>query len=66
MSDTLNKYKSKCCSKPINLEGNGTTLFFVCSKCGEACDLKGPGISSQDGLKRLNAQMQIIKRAWTP
>jgi len=30
---------SKCCASTVRVEGD-TTRYYVCEKCGEACDLK--------------------------
>ena len=30
--------KSNCCHSPIDVAGEGTTHFYVCRKCGQACD----------------------------
>ena len=31
--------KSKCCEAEIIVGGGPSTLYYVCKKCGEACDV---------------------------
>jgi len=32
--------RSKCCGKPVTVsEGDEGTSFYVCSDCGQACDV---------------------------
>lgn len=33
----MDKRVSSCCKEPVKVEGR-TTLYYVCTKCGEACD----------------------------
>jgi len=30
---------SKCCKKPVKVGGKGTTHYYVCTKCKQACDV---------------------------
>lgn len=32
--------KSKCCGAPVYASGEGDTHYYVCTKCGNACDAK--------------------------
>lgn len=31
---------SDCCGAHTSVSGEGTTYYYVCSKCGKACDVK--------------------------
>jgi hypothetical protein len=35
---------STCCKMPVEIEGDNRegTMYYVCSKCGEACDIVNP------------------------
>ena len=37
----MSKPKSDCCRAPVRVEGN-TTQYYLCTKCGKACDLAVP------------------------
>lgn len=37
MGDAVNDYQSSCCGASVSVEG-GTTKYWACSECGEACD----------------------------
>lgn len=35
---------STCCGAPVRVDGGGPTYYYVCSRCGTACDTRrGPG-----------------------
>ena len=38
---------SKCCNAPVKIGGT-TTQYYICSECGEACDLGYTDRQSQD------------------
>ena len=31
---------SKCCGAPVTVGGDGTTHYYICSKCQQSCDVK--------------------------
>ena len=35
----MNKPLSNCCHAPMTVGGEGTTHYYVCTKCGDACDV---------------------------
>lgn len=46
MEKIKNKYKSKCCgaivkvhTSPDEIDKVGCTMYHICTKCGEACDV---------------------------
>ena len=32
--------RSKCCAAPVKVGGERSTHWYICEKCGKACDAK--------------------------
>jgi hypothetical protein len=33
--------KSTCCGAPVEISKGGMTRYYICTKCGQACDAEG-------------------------
>lgn len=52
-------YHSKCCNTSVSIGGKSTTHFFICDKCGKACD-----IADKDPVDLIHKQIELINKFW--